>query len=1120
VDTLPVDRAGDPDAAAEASPEIPADTAGPEATPDGTGGDVTPPCVSASCDDSDPCTKDYCKNNACVNEPIPECCPGKTLMSMDFEAADTAEKLVVENLVPPYPDKPDAVPVVWNVTGHKAHSPSHALYFGRPDSLTYDNGHRVAASATLPPVDLPAGVPLHLAFWCYADVEEGEYSDDFAVFAVVDGQQLPLWRRTEATPLAAWAAVVVDITPLAGKSAAFRFLFDSRDEHENSGEGVLVDDVLVEKGCSPLPACQADAGCKTQLTCASGTCKDGACSYEFDSECCIIPNECEDWDGCTVDACSDHACVSQPDPDPQCCNANEECLDADPVCTTDICKNNGCVFVPSGAPGCCANDSDCDDSDSCTTDMCNDMACFHVNLCCAVDGDCDDGDDTCTADSCVDGKCAFVATQAEGCCVVNPVNEGFESGQAPGWTLDATEPSLMQCAVSSEAAHTGENSLACVSQLTSEVVEVSAALPVAKIPVGATLTFWLKTTMPFSGDCYYNSLQVLAGDAVLIEQCNSSTDWTKMSVNLAGVAGNDGPIAFHFYGETDSWEADEVVYSIHIDDVKLTQDCCSKDSDCSDGNPCTDDSCPGLNSNCVFSPITGCCLSSSECSDDDACTLDLCKDNSCQHIDACCETDSECNDGDDACTKDYCLSGACVFEPLPVAGCCSPQVAFEGFESGTLQGWDIACSHPGYCWHLTTVEASSGQASLYYGNPAGTDYGEDNEGSIISPPIELPAGSIFLSFKTYYATEEDFDTASVNVVAGDEDILVAEYSGATFEWVEQLLDISQFAGQQVRIRFSFSSDILFSDTGFFVDDLAVTRLCCDTDADCDDDNPCTTDSCPGPGSECFFAPVPGCCNLAADCGDADPCTSDACVDLQCVHTNLCCTEDADCDDGDPVCTKEVCVEGFCKVTPTGEPGCCTTPLFFDDFYTDKGWDLGPEWDVGPAKASSCSFLGYEDPAKDYSASDDNYIAGVNIGGCVDSWQHPMRYLTSPEIPVPAGTDSLFLDYWRWLNSDYAPFENNVVEVFDGTSWKLIWESGPDVAYSDSEWTYQSHDVSQYAGPGFRVRFGFEIADDWVFAESGWNLDDVRVTTKLSDVCCTSDLDCAGFGQSCVLGACE
>lgn len=74
------------------------------------------------------------------------------------------------------------------------------------------------------------------------------------------------------------------------------------------------------------------------------------------------------------------------------------------------------------------------------------------------------------------------------------------------------------------------------------------------------------------------------------------------------------------------------------------------------------------------------------------------------------------------------------------------------------------------------------------------------------------------------------------------------------------------------------------------------------DLDCDDGEVCTTDSCD---------PTLGCSNIAPDCDDGNPCTDDSCSGGECVHTAV------NCDDG-IACTIDACDSngGACVHSPS------------------------------------------------------------------------------------------------------------------------------------------------------------------------------------------------------------
>ncbi|XXT21708.1 DNRLRE domain-containing protein [Sorangium sp. So ce429] len=177
---------------------------------------------------------------------------------------------------------------------------------------------------------------------------------------------------------------------------------------------------------------------------------------------------------------------------------------------------------------------------------------------------------------------------------------------------------------------------------------------------------------------------------------------------------------------------------------------------------------------------------------------------------------------------------------------------------------------------------------------------------------------------------------------------------------------------------------------------------------------------------------------------------------------------------------------------------CAPVLFGDDFSDDaQGWTLGPEWQIGPAAASSGGAHG-SDPAVDHTSSDDNGVAGVVLGGNASTALHGLYYLESPPFDTSSATGDVALSFYRWLNSDYAPFMHNTVEVFDGASWVTLWASGDSPGINDTSWTLVTHDLTPYRSATTRVRFGFDVTNSGAYTIGSWNIDDVYVTQTCGD----------------------
>jgi hypothetical protein len=169
-------------------------------------------------------------------------------------------------------------------------------------------------------------------------------------------------------------------------------------------------------------------------------------------------------------------------------------------------------------------------------------------------------------------------------------------------------------------------------------------------------------------------------------------------------------------------------------------------------------------------------------------------------------------------------------------------------------------------------------------------------------------------------------------------------------------------------------------------------------------------------------------------------------------------------------------------------------IFHERFCNNAaGWTLGPQWGIGNATGSSgcATDVGfYNDPAIDGDGVLHGGVAGAVIGGCLGGPAHGQYYLTSPPINT-ANANLLRLSFDRWLNSDYDPYMNSVVEVFDGTGWAGVFGTPCCAFIADSSWVRVTYDVSAYKNPAFRVRFGFDNAAA-AYNVSGWNVDNVSI----------------------------
>ncbi len=274
---------------------------------------------------------------------------------------------------------------------------------------------------------------------------------------------------------------------------------------------------------------------------------------------------------------------------------------------------------------------------------------------------------------------------------------------------------------------------------------------------------------------------------------------------------------------------------------------------------------------------------------------------------------------------------------------------------------------------------------------------------------------------------------------------------------------------------------------------------CQTDADCSAfTTKCAAGVCT-PGKTCAAQPT----NEGGPCDDDDKCTTDdLCSEGACAGAPVDCTMLTDgcnvgvCDPDDGLCAAEPANEGnpcddgdACTADELCQAGACTNGqgyVFHEDFADNsQGWTLETEWELGPA-VEGCG-----DPATDHTPTDDNGVAGVVLGGCATTQQHGYYCATSPVIDTTQ-LDAVWLTYWRDLYSDYAPYMKNKIEVFNGNTWILVFETLGAPAINDSEWSEYHYELTSYSNATLQVRWCHTVGSGGAFLRGSWTIDDVTV----------------------------
>jgi hypothetical protein len=169
----------------------------------------------------------------------------------------------------------------------------------------------------------------------------------------------------------------------------------------------------------------------------------------------------------------------------------------------------------------------------------------------------------------------------------------------------------------------------------------------------------------------------------------------------------------------------------------------------------------------------------------------------------------------------------------------SPVVVFEDDAESSLVDWEVATNNPAARWDSSSARARSGMFS-YSESPAGGYPGNLANTMTLRTPLVLSGTGAELRFWAVWDIEANWDYAVVEVSPdglsweplggrytaqgsgkGQQPLFSPGLDGVKHEWVEEVMNLDQFLGQSVQLRFRFASDAYVGGEGIFVDDIAV-----------------------------------------------------------------------------------------------------------------------------------------------------------------------------------------------------------------------------------------------------------------------------------------------------------
>ncbi|MDJ0762635.1 MAG: LamG domain-containing protein [Myxococcota bacterium] len=644
------------------------------------------------------------------------------------------------------------------------------------------------------------------------------------------------------------------------------------------------------------------------------------------------------------------------------CESDEDCPDDGVACTEDYCDLDTtlCVYDP--------NHTLCDDGNICTDDICDpELGCVYVN----------------NADACDDGNaCTENDTCSGGTCIGDPVD--CDDGNP--CTDDACDPAT-GCYYTNNTDPCNDNNACTVDDVCTDGVCVGAPRDCSD---GNPCT---DDSCNTATGCVYDNNTDVCDDANACTEgdvcANGVCAGLPVSCDDANICTDDSCDIATGCINANNTEACSDGNACTVDDVCADGSCQpGAPAVCDDTNVCTDDTCnPAIG--CVFTNNTDPCDDLTVCTSGDACVGGICTgapidcdddnfctDDSCDAALGCVyafNEENECDDGNACTVDDHCSLGECAgvlihwrFEEDHWDGTPDEVIDSADMYHGTSDNdaYPIANGKVGqagrfdpgaggnvgqvetsyrvhansrtmafwikfdnvFAGHQTVGSFSGGGKRFYLGidgiNQIFAGYGNTFVGfSKPSVPSTIESGVWARMAMTFDGTTVHVYVNNIEIITFDATFHAGGEGPAYFlgtqegnvEIDEAIVDERYWKPEDVARDY---------DNGNGPDPYLYT-------INCDDENPCTDDSCDkdigcvhtyntdacDDGSACTQNDVcsNGTCGGApVDCDDGNICTDDTCdALLGCVYDN----NTASCDDGNSCTENDVCADGACGGTP-------------------------------------------------------------------------------------------------------------------------------------------------------------------------------------------------------------
>jgi len=432
-----------------------------------------------------------------------------------------------------------------------------------------------------------------------------------------------------------------------------------------SGQKVLCDDgdaCTSDKCNESKKACDyiAVTPSGTEGTPGGSTCLDGQ-DNDCDGYVDLLDLDCVEC-GNDLDCKGSNSCVNYA------CNSSKVCVSSnktDGITCSDDTYCDGAETCQSGS--CTAGTAiSCNDSNACTADSCDETLdkCVYaaVSGCksCVAASDCDDSND-CTIDACTGGKCANAAKADGASC-----DDGYYCTTGDACSGGTCAGMARDCSSYSDKCNTGS----C-----DETNDTCKKTPKANSTSCSNGTYCDGNESCYNGSCQSGTaISCNDSDLCTTDTCDETQD--KCVFTNTPVSGAE---KWSISGTCTDGKDNDCDGFIDYADSDCRQ--CQYDSDCTDSNSCTKDTCNTTTYQCAHTNLTGTsCSDGKYCTTSDACSSgtctgtsrdcssysDQCNTGSCDETNDTCKATpktygTSCTDGYYCTVNDYCDSnGTCV----------------------------------------------------------------------------------------------------------------------------------------------------------------------------------------------------------------------------------------------------------------------------------------------------------------------------------------------------------------------------------------------------------------------------------------------------------------------------